>query len=121
MASIGNPLFHSLDFHTISVMHQHSNTIVLCPNLLSTSVTNNNPVSSKEMIVIRITRRSMIIQENNIIIAHARMRTPTEELEYACFQPGSISALQPRILEYIRSEITTGSIKALRIGLTLFQ
>lgn len=36
---------------------------------------NNNPVSSK---------RNHGYHSTNVIIAHARMRTPTEELEYAC-------------------------------------
>lgn len=69
-------------FHfTPSVMHKHRRikqtaaaTIVSYFHRMSV---NNNPVSSK--------RNHGYHSTNNIIIAHARMRTPTEELEYACF------------------------------------
>lgn len=85
LASIGNSMFHGfhgfLFFHfTLSVMHKHCRTK---QTAAATTVSysrrmsvNNNPVSSK--------RNHGYHSTNNVIIAHARMRTPTEELEYAC-------------------------------------
>lgn len=65
---------------TTAAMHQHfrvKHTIGDRVISVNNTSKNNNPVSSNEIIM---TCRSM-----KNLIAHARMRTPAEELEYACF------------------------------------
>lgn len=71
----------SFFFHfTPSVMHKHcrikQTAAAAILSYFHRMSVNNNPVSSK--------RNHGYHSTNNVIIAHARMRTPTEELEYAC-------------------------------------
>lgn len=67
-----------LTFTTAAMQHfRVKRTISDCVVSVN-STQNNNPVSSNEIIMTCCSMKN--------IIAHARMRTPAEELEYACFQ-----------------------------------
>lgn len=65
---------------TTAAMHQHFRVKhTISDRVISVNNTskNNNPVSSNEIIMTCCSMKNLI--------AHARMRTPAEELEYACF------------------------------------
>lgn len=92
LATIGNALFSNFDLTFLQslVMHHHSGRILhrWSPNVITLT---NNPVSGKERNKLK-SWCSMIIQET-MVIAHARMRTPTEELEYVCLAWFHLSTL----------------------------
>lgn len=92
-----HPVALILTFTTAAMQHvrvKHTTYISDC--VVSVNSTRyNNPVSRNEIITTCCSMKN--------IIAHARMRTPAEELEYACFQP-CFSTL-PLFLNYSQNHV----------------